>query len=499
MFNVLFILINLISLFILSTSLHSSSLNCIINELNNNNFQGKFDYNQSSNLYQNITDIDNGRCSVNPLIILFPLSDLDISISIKTSIFCNEVISVISGGHSAAGYSLVNNGITISLSKLNKIKTNLITGIIAVESGTIFKDVYRSVYNTSDDAMNTNWTPIGGGCPYVGVGGFFLGGGWSFLSRSYGLAIDLLIEFTVVLSNGDIMIVNSSNECNNNEICRELWWANRGGGGGNFGIVTNYKFQMKKTPDEILIGQLCWEPDTPLLSNIWGWLLDVYPTLPDWIQIDSGWLPLGDDNTRLFCHTVICNNNNESSCYDFIQPVIDIGSIVYNDLKMQPFLQWQIDHDSITSAQHGNLYLSNVMLDDNVCSVEVILKIQTAIINSPSSRNLVITHMGGGAISRINNEDTAFPHRKSQFVLQMKAIWSSNSTVESIRNINWVEELKSWLDKISTGSYVNYIDPYLINWEKKYYTTNLPRLQNVKKLVDPNNIFHFNQSISVGL
>ncbi|CAM9226523.1 unnamed protein product, partial [Ectocarpus fasciculatus] len=447
-------------------------------------------------VFQNVTDVDNGRCSVDPLVVVWPLSAQDVSAALATARACALQLSVISGGHSAACFSLTDQGMTISLSELNDIRPNLITGEMTVQAGAIFKDVYTSVFNISEGADNTRWTPVGGGCPYVGVGGFFLGGGWSFLSRSYGLATDMLLGVTTVLADGSVLVANASSACQSAPRCRELWWASRGGGGGNFGIVTEYHFQMVLSPKEILVGQLCWAPDTDLLGAVWGWLIDVYPTLPDWIQIDSGWLPLGEDGDRLFCHTVICNHASAADCMDIIQPVIDIGGVVLNDLAMQPFLSWQIQHDSITSAQHGQLYLTNVMMDEGVCGVECILRIQDAVVSAPSSRNIVITHMGGGALSRLGPADTSFPHRQSQFVLQVKAIWSNDdSTASAISNIAWVDQLKAWLTPMSTGSYVNYMDPYLADFAEKYYGNNLARLQQAKRLLDPEYVFLFNQSI----
>jgi hypothetical protein len=476
-------------------SVEQSSLDCILSEIRTNKFNGEYSYTTTDESFQNVTDVDNGRCSVDPLIILWPSCADDVVVGVAASRTCETKLSVISGGHSAACFSLTDQGITMSLSAMNSIQPDFTTGQIKVQAGAIFKDVYTAVFDISADANNTRWTPIGGGCPYVGVGGFFLGGGWSFLSRSYGLAADMMLGMDVVLADGSLVHANASDACQNNLQCRELWWASRGGGGGNFGIVTEYHFQMRISPKEILVGQLCWAYDTPVLGQVWGWLIDVYPSLPDWIQIDSGWLPLGQDGSRLFCHTVICNNPSEDACMAILQPVIDVGGVVLNDMEMQPYLTWQINHDSITSAQHGQLYLTNVMMEEGVLSAARMLVIQQAIMAAPSDRNLVITHMGGGALSRVSASATSFPHRSSQFVVQIKAIWSEDDNT-SVANIAWVDELKAYLTPLSTGSYVNYMDPYLEGFAEKYYKDNLPRLQQVKKLLDPEYVFNFKQAIT---
>jgi len=128
-------------------------------------------------------------------------------------------------------------------------------------------------------------------------------------------------------------------------------------------------------------------------------------------------------------------------------------------------------------------------------SPEVIVRLQHALLTAPSPHSLIIFHLGGGQIARVAANGTGFPHRGSQFVLQVKAIWRTNSSADADDNMQWVQSLKVWLDPLSTGSYVNYIDPLLEQWETKYYTINLPRLQQVKKAADPDDVFHFNQSI----
>lgn len=475
-------------LFLMAVVSALSPLECVTSLLSNFSFAGRINSSPNSTEFQNSIDIDNGRCRVIPLVLIFPSSSQDVAISLRVVQACNTSFSILGGGHSAAGFSLAAQGVTISLQDMKKIVVDSGCGETTVQAGVVFKELYIA-------AQNSGWTPVGGGCPFVGVGGFYQGGGWSFLSRSYGLAIDTLLSFEIVLADGSLLFVDASTTCQANDKCRELWWGVRGGGGGNFGVVTQYIIQMVKSPPEILVGQLCWAEDSFALPQVWQWLIDAYDTMPDWLQVDPGWLPLGLNGSRLFCHTVICNNGNQAACMALVQPVIDVGEVVYNDLKMQPYLSWQIAHDNITSAQHGNLYLTNVMMEPGVVSAEMIVRLQHAVLSAPSARSLIIFHLGGGQINRVPSNGTGFPHRESQFVLQIKAIWSTNSSSDANDNIQWVQDLKVWLDPLSTGSYVNYIDPFLDEWEQKYYAANLLRLQKVKGLVDPSNFFNFNQSI----
>jgi FAD/FMN-containing dehydrogenase len=217
--------------------------------------------------------------------------------------------------------------------------------------------------------------------------------------------------------------------------------------------------------------------------------------MPSYLQVDPGWLPLGPSGSRLFCHTVICNHDVEAECRALISPVATRADVVLNTLKMQSYLSWQLKHSSITAAQHGYLYLTNLMIPPGVLTPKVMGRIQRAVLSAPSARNLVIMHLGGGAIGRVDPAATAFPHRDSQFVLQIKAIWKEDSKAKQRANMAWVAALKVWLAPLSTGSYVNYMDPALEGWPLKYYGSNLPRLQAIKTALDPHNFFVFNQSV----
>ena len=456
-------------------------------------YELEFTSDRNSTWYRRTINIDNQRCVRYPSVIAYPSSTNQVSDTIRAARECGVLsYRIRSGGHGAAGYELSDeNGLTIDMSmSFNHVRIDVETGIMNVGSGARFDDIYTALSRTTQD-----WIVVGGGCPAVACGGFYLGGGWSFLSRSYGLGIDTLLEITTVLANGTV-IVSSKNEdktCTGG--CQDLWWASRGGGGGNFGVVTNFKVQLQRVIPSILIGQLCWAEDTDALSSIWKWLINSYEVMPDWIQVDPGWLPLGPNGTRLFCYTIVCNHNDEHACRKFVEPVVNRSDIVLNTLRMRSYLDWQLEHGSITSAQHGYLYLTNFVMPEGAVTPDMMIRLQRAILESPSYRNLVIFHMGGGQIAKVPNNATAFPHRDTQFVLQIKAIWKHDTKINQLQNMQWVQDLKTWLEPISTGSYVNYVDPFLNNFERMYYGDNLNRLRAIKSSIDPTSFFSFPQSI----
>lgn len=476
----------------------NQNIQCIINYLNFNLFQGLIEFPYTLEYNESIK-IDNKRVINYPSLILSPLNENDISLSIKSSKLCNFKYSILSGGHSAAGYCINDGGITVNLARYLKNVKFLNNGIMSVQAGALWSDIYKV-------ASTTSYLPIGGGCPTVAAGGFLLGGGWSFLSRSYGLGCDNIVSLRVALANGEIVTANSTHNS-------DLLWASKGGGGGNFGVVTSYEIQAHLPRSELMyIGEICYPPfEQPLIHNLWTWWFDIYPTLPDWMDITPVWLlmniethptlkdlPHFKDTTssRMFCFTVICNGNTDSECSPIIKPLLETYPPALNSLATTPFIDWQLANIDVTDAQDGFLYLTSGILQPNKLTVEHIDTLTEILKNSPSERNLILFHIGGGAIAKPSNTDTAFPHRSLQLMIQIKGIWEDPSQEEV--NTKWVKDTRHYLDDVLSGSYINYIDSELSNWKYQYYNVNYPKLLQIKKKYDKNNFFQFKQSIGQG-
>lgn len=214
------------------------------------------------------TRIDNVRAEVVPAAVVIPCTVLDVQLALEAARACHSPFSALSGGHSAAGYGLSVDGLVLALRPAvagapsacrpggeagfglphpepptvgggfaTVGPLNRQTGILRVGAGARFSEVYAAV-------NGTGWVPVGGGCPQVGVAGFILGGGWSFLSRSYGLACDKLTAAELVLANGTALRLEKSNAATMPQPQAELWWALCGGGGGNFGVATAFELQL---------------------------------------------------------------------------------------------------------------------------------------------------------------------------------------------------------------------------------------------------------------
>eukprot|EP00036_Acanthoecidae_sp_10tr_P000610 CAMPEP_0182946048 /NCGR_PEP_ID=MMETSP0105_2-20130417/56459_1 /TAXON_ID=81532 ORGANISM="Acanthoeca-like sp., Strain 10tr" /NCGR_SAMPLE_ID=MMETSP0105_2 /ASSEMBLY_ACC=CAM_ASM_000205 /LENGTH=226 /DNA_ID=CAMNT_0025086129 /DNA_START=44 /DNA_END=721 /DNA_ORIENTATION=- len=217
--------------------------------------------------------------------------------------------------------------------------------------------------------------------------------------------------------------------------------------------------------------------------------------MPRWLNVDPVWLPLGPNGSRLFCLTVACNNPDASACATAVSPFREVPNSTLDTLLWQPFLTWQMANVNATDAQTGRLYLKSGVLAPGALSLDTVGMLQTMLANAPSSRSLVLFHVGGGAIADVAEDATAFPHRRAQLIIQVKAIWSDPSAAVAAANVAWVKGVFTRLLPNLSGAYVNYIDPDLGGWQTAYYGANYRRLQRVKFALDPTNFFRFQQSV----
>lgn len=405
-----------------------------------------------------------------------------------------------SGGHSYAGYS-TTTGLVLDVSRMNTVTVDANSGNATIGSGAKLIDVYSALtqYNRILSA---------GSCATVGIAGLTLGGGIGVIDRKFGLTIDNLLSAQVVLANGQLVTCDASHNA-------DLFWALRGGGGGNFGVVTSFTFRTYPAP--ILTR----------FTLTWSWS-DAAAVVNAW----QNWAPSAPD--ELWSNCVLVTNNDKSS-----GPVVEINGVyVGSEDALNPMLQNL--NTSIGSQPVSNYVTTdsvlNVMLYEANCYGKTVAEchlpsqnpqgqltrdtsqaksdfftsklpanaidaLVNAIAQSQASSVPGGSGIGfdasGGAINRIASDATAFVHRDALFSIQYTGSWTPGASSSTIAtNLSWLNNTWQAMRPYASGSaYQNYIDPNLSNWQQAYYGTNLARLQQVKKTYDPSNLFYFKQSI----
>jgi hypothetical protein len=376
-----------------------------------------------------------------------------------------------SGGHSYGGYSTTASGVIVDVSRLKAISLTA-DKRAAVGAGAELIDVYSAL------APHGRTVPAGT-CPSVGIAGLALGGGVGFLARKFGLTCDNLLEATVVLADGTAVVANAHRH-------PDLYWALRGGGGGNFGIVTRLVFRTRPV-GEVATYSLAWRwSDARRVVAAWQKLA---PHAPD----------------ELFC---VLNLNSapaiisagqfagtEARMRELLQPLVDAAPPTRYTTVTRSYLSavhmWAgcatltLCHAAGRStfaakSSYANRPLSAAGIDALVHGMETY--------TGPGS-GIVLLDSSGGAINRVPRAATAFVHRDALFSLQFL-------TYSMPPNVAWLRSYYAAMrPHLSAFAYQNYIDPELPHWQRAYYGSNLPRLQRIKRRYDPQNVFHGPQTI----
>ncbi len=441
--------------------------------------------------YEAAIKIDNGRIQFRPRLIIFPAVVEDVRLGLKFAIAHHLPFSVKGGGHSAAGYCMNEGGVVMAMKNLNRIHFDSKKETVTAEMGVIWYDVYKFMQNTG-----TGLVPVGGGCPTVAPPGFMLGGGYSFVSRSYGMSIDNLLSLKIITPDGELRHIGIHSK-DTEDI--DLFWACMGGGGGNFGIVTEMEMKVRRPYSEkMLVGQIRF----PLAQteDVLGYYNEWVETIPDTLAV-YGFMGNQKDqvdkttNVKVLGLTPVFNGECAEGI-DLIKGLLKLKPI-NADLYNMTLPEWEFFNGNTTKVDGRSSYIRSTVLPPGGMNNKVAKVIVDAITDAPSPDSFAVWTLTGGAIEKVAADETAYVHRNARFVPEIKSIWDLNKPGDTLKNVEWAYDFFEKMGEAgnATGAYVNYIDPLQHDWAKKYYGDNYPRLLSIKAKIDPHNYFNFQQSI----
>jgi FAD/FMN-containing dehydrogenase len=375
-----------------------------------------------------------------------------------------------SGGHSYEAYSTLDDALVIDVGGLTAVVVDAARGEAVVGAGVRMLDLYRRLW---DDGV----TLPGGTCPGVGIAGLTLGGGIGFLSRQYGLTCDNLLAVDLVDADGDPLRASAQDH-------PDLFWALRGGGGGNVGIATSFTFRAHPI-SEVTTCSLTWPWD------------DIADVLDAWQR----WAPLTDERLTIALGLPSPGAGVISATGLFTGSPAELQSLIAPLLAAgtpdPPSIQTLL---YLTAAEHfagppidGLPFKNASAFVGEPLSAAAIATLVDGLRAAPTVSNLVGLFPLGGQIATIAPRATAFPHRRALFDLQYQAYWWDPA--EEPAALAWVRNLRAAMAPYTDGAYVNYIDADLPDWKGAYYGANLARLTRVKARYDPDNVFAGPQSI----
>jgi FAD/FMN-containing dehydrogenase len=431
--------------------------------------------------------IDNGRVDLTPACVVQPRSAEDIAHAIRFAADQALPLTVKGGGHSGAGYCLNSGGVVVDMLLMKAMHLDRDSQRLRVQLGARWRDVYDLLFHS-----RTGLIPVGGGCLTVGPGGFLLGGGYSFASRSYGMGCDNILSLDFVTPDGELHHLHDGVESDTE---RDLWWACRGGGGGNFGVAVDVELRVHEPPTAtMLVGEMAY----PLAAgqDVIGAYNEWVPTLPDAMAAYGflGRLPdpaKQDKQVRAFRITAVYNGAHADGV-ELLGPMLRLPMIQADLYDMAlPLWEDQIGKSTLVGDRLG--YIRSGIVPIGGMTSEVVEIYQRFFADAPSPYSFVVWTHGGGAISNVAPDATAFVHREPGFIYELKAIWTDPAATRA--NVEWAHHFGEALRPHFKGSYANYIDPLLSDWPDMYYGANYERLLRIKRAVDPDDLFGFQQGI----
>jgi len=406
-----------------------------------------------------------------PLAIVYCLYPTDVSNAIKWCRRNHVELRIRTRGHNYEGYSTDNDVLVIDISCMKKISIDTNRDIVKIQAGSTLSNIYSKL-------AAHGYGFYGGTCPTVGISGLVLGGGIGLSCRNFGIVSDNLLELQIVNADGDLLTANS-------HINSALFWACRGAGGGNFGIVISYTFKVYKV-NKITLIQLRWnEISRDKFLELWQcWL----KTVDKKISCFAGFSKEGIYLNGFFYGT-------KSEAERILKKFLLLpGLLETSSIEYVPF----IDAVSAIGAFYGppNRFKSTGRFVYETFSKKDIRKLVEYVDNSPGDNNCSIRFYSlGGEIKKIPSNSSAYYYRNAQYIIGITADWEKDSDAELYKD--WVAQVLKYIKPLTNGSYVNFPYGGLKDYGNAYYGKNYPRLQEIKKIYDPDNIFNFKQSIKL--
>jgi FAD/FMN-containing dehydrogenase len=430
--------------------------------------------------YEQARHVYNGMIDKRPALIAQCADVADVIAAVTFARDHGLAVAVRGGGHSGPGLGTCDGGLVVDLSRMNGIYVDATQQTVRVEGGCTWGDVDHATHAfglaTPSGFIST-----------TGVGGLTLGGGIGYLARRYGLTLDNLLGVDLVLADGSTISASAKEHA-------DLFWAVRGGG-GNFGVVTSFLFQLHPV-STVYGGPMFWPlASAPKIMKYWR---DFILQAPEDI---NGWFafvtvppapPFPEEyHLQKMCALVWCYTGAPDEAVErfapiraFETPAIDLaGPIPWPVLQtlfdgLYPAgLQWYWKADFFTN------------LDDK--AIELHAKYAERL---PTMHSTMHLYPINGAVQRVGKNDTAFSFRDANFAEVIVGVDPDPANNEQM--IQWAKDYWMALHPFSAGgAYVNMIMDEGADQVKAAYRDNYARLAQVKATYDPNNLFRVNQNI----
>lgn len=430
--------------------------------------------------YADARRIWNGLVARRPGLIARCNDSCDVQAAVRAAASAGVITAVRCGGHSLGGFSSCDDGLVIDLSRMRNVQVYEEDRSARFEGGCLLSSI--------DSATQTVGLAFPAGVvSHTGAGGLVLGGGTGWLNRLHGLSCDNVRGFSVVVADGSIVHANAKENA-------DLFWALRGGG-GNFGVVTEFEVTLHPV-SEVLFGRgICPGDEVPTLLRHW-----------------RDFMPEASDNLRWGFSLRSAPYTEDIPAHLRGRPIASAAALWVGDLERGGRYVDRalavVKHHAVTKEvlsfralqtladsdfPHGRRYYTKAGYFKTL-SDESISIMMDALASNPSASNEIELNYLGGAAARVAPGETAFGDRSSPFILNLLANWSDPT--EDAANIAWIGSLFARLrPTMAPGVHINFMSGDEADRVSEAYRERWERLRAIKTIYDPRNFFRLNQNI----
>jgi FAD/FMN-containing dehydrogenase len=437
--------------------------------------QGAAGFAQAAHVYNSRFD------GVLPSWVARPLDAADARTAVQWAVAHGVPLRARSGGHSYAGYSTLKGGLVLDLRNLRGISVDTHANTATIGAGAQLIDVYSAL-------AARGVTIPAGSCPSVGIAGHALGGGMGLAGRNFGLTADNLLSARIVTADGKQITASAHQH-------PDLYWALRGGGGGNFGVVTSFTFRVHAVPKTVAWFFVRW-PASRAADALAAW---------------QSWAPHARRQLTSIFHLNGGGSTSVSGQYfgpasdlhSLLAPLTSVSGASVSTGNLDYFhaqLMWAGCSSISLTACHtagtrpgGTLSRASFQAKSDYVAKPLPAAARNALVQAALARahipgsGAILFDSYGGAINQVAPAATAFVHRKVLFCIQYLTYNGGG---------DWLSGIHARMRPYVTGgAYLNYTDHGLPHWQSAYYGSNYQRLLNIRRAVDPHHYFNFPQAI----
>ena len=430
--------------------------------------------------YDEARTVWNAMIDRRPGLIARPTGPADVMTAVDFARENDVLVAVKGGGHNIAGNAVSESGLMIDLAEMDTVRVDPTEQTARVGPGATLGDM-------DHETQAFGLATPGGVVSTTGVAGLTLGGGFGWLSRKHGLAVDNLRSVDVVTADGQAMTASEDEHA-------DLFWGLRGGS-GNFGIVTSFEFDLHEVGPEVLFGPTVYRyedardvlrhyrefaRDAPRECCVWADSLTA-PPLP--------FLPEAFHGTKVLSAMQFYAGDLEEG-EDVLRPLREYGDPIADAVAPTRYTAAQRILDDLYADGARNYWKAHNFTELTDETIDTIVEYGERL---PTPQSDILIHQVGGAINDVATDATAYPHRDTEFVVTPGARWEDPTKDEEY--IGWVRECHDALAEDATGgTYVNF-EGDRHGREQNAYGENYDRLVELKNEYDPTNLFRMNQNI----